>query len=152
MVQFFMLVVLIGTVGGCAGAGVTDAEEQARAAQTKTMGETSIGFSIWSMSSGNEEAVRKRLDVGLGKSKTEEIVTFGQPFRCNLLPRGGEVCGWYDAGMSDGGTTDSNQHRVFYTFDQSGKANDWNYQGAYGKHSSRDASLPSPGTPSPENK
>ena len=148
MVQFFVLLFLAGTLGACTGAGVTDAEGQARAAQANTMRDTPVGFSVWSLFSGNEEIVHKRLDGGLGKTKAEESATFGEPFQCNKPPAGGEVCGWYDGGMSSGGITDSSQHRVFYTFDKNGKASEWSYQGLYGKHNSRDAFLPQPGTAS----
>lgn len=145
-------VILVPLLSGCGGAGVKDAESQARAAQANARGSTSTGFSILSLSKSNVEFVQKRLNGGLGKTKAEEIVTFGQPFQCNPSPAGGEICGWYDGGMSEGGISDATQHRVFYTFDQSGKATEWNYQGTYGKHSSRDALLPSPRSTSQDNK
>lgn len=134
----------IFVLSGCAGAGVQDAEVQARLGQARTMEGRTPGLSIWSMFGGNIERVRKRLDAGLGKTKPEEAITFGEPFRCDALQTGEEVCGWFDAGMSDGGTTEASQHLVYFTFDPSKKASAWDYQGAYGKHSSRDASLPLP--------
>jgi hypothetical protein len=139
------LPVLFGIIvlSGCVGAGVQDAEEQARSGQARAMEGQTPGVSIWSLFGGNIEHVRTRLDAGLGKTKKEEMGTFGQPFRCKDLPTGGEVCGWYDEGMSLG-STDSTQHVVYFTFDAMGKASAWDYQGAYGKHSSRDSSLPLP--------
>ena len=65
----------------------------------------------------------------LGKTKKEQIDTFGQPFRCQALPPGGEVCRWYDGGMSLG-STDPNQHLVYFTFGPTGQASAWDYQGA----------------------
>ena len=133
---------ITGCVGG--GAALPDAEGKARAAQAKSMEGRPPGSSIWALFGGNVEHVRKRLDAGLGKTKSEQSAVFGQPFRCNEVSTGGEICGWYDGGMSDGGNTDARQHLVYFTFDGNGKASAWDYQGAYGKHSSRDASLPSP--------
>ena len=130
-------------LSGCVGAGVQDAEEQARSGQARAIEGTTPGFSIWSALGGNPEHVRQRLDPGLGKTKKEQIATFGQPFRCQDLRTGGEVCGWYDGGMSLG-STDPNQHLVYFTFAPTGQASEWDYQGAYGKFSSRDTSLPRP--------
>lgn len=140
----FVLLLGCSAVAGCSGAGMQDAENQSRAAQVKAMEGRMPGLSIWSMFGGNVEGVRKRLDAGLGKTKSEETVTFGEPFKCGALQAGGEVCGWFDDGMSNGGTTEASQHVVYFTFDLNGKASAWDYQGAYGKHSSRDTSLPSP--------
>ena len=144
-------VTLVLLLSGCGGAGVKDAESQARAAQASARDSTSTGFSILSLSKGNVEFVQKRLNGGLGKTKAEEIVTFGQPFQCHTIPAGGEMCGWYDSGMSEGGTSDATQHRVFYTFDHSGKATEWNHQGTYDKHTRREALLPSPSSSSQDN-
>ena len=133
----------IVALSDCVGAGVEDAETQARAGQARAMEGRTPGSSLWSLFGGNVEHVRSRLDAALGKTKTEQTATFGQPFRCKDLSTGGEVCGWYDEGMSLG-STDSTQHVVYFTFDATGKASAWDYQGAYGKHSSRDSSLPLP--------
>jgi hypothetical protein len=40
--------------------------------------------------------------------------------------------------MSDGSATEASQHRVFYLYDSGGIAQEWNYQGLYGKLHSRD--------------
>jgi hypothetical protein len=98
------------------------------------------------MFGSSRQAVRKRLDPGLGKTKAEQMVTLGQPFQCKAVPAGGEICGWYDAGMSDGVPSDATKHRVFYTYDQSGIAQEWNYQGIYGKLSSIETMFPEPPT------
>lgn len=136
------LLLCIVALSGCVGAGVEDAESQARASQARAMEGRTPGSSLWSLFGGNVEHVRTRLDAALGKTKTEQTATFGQPFRCNPSP-GGEICGWYDGGMSLG-STDATQHVIYFTFDGTGKASAWDYQGAYGKHSSRDTSLPLP--------
>lgn len=127
----------------CTGFGVQDAEKQARDAQKETSSGT-VGFSIWSMFPSSREFVSKRLNTGLGKTKAEQVATLGEPFRCNADQAGGEICGWYDPGMSESGVTDASQHRVFYVYDQGGIARQWLYQGSYGKLNSHDALLPSP--------
>ena len=144
MKLIFLLLVFTSILTGCVGAGVKDAEAQAREAQAKAAEGSTMGFSIWSVLGGSEEAVRKRLDPWLGKTKSVLIANLGQPFQCNTLQTGGEICGWYDKGMSDSPVTEARQHRVFYDFDQNGIAHNWNYQGMYGKHSSRDSLLPTP--------
>jgi hypothetical protein len=132
------------TLTACAGFGVQDAEKQSRDAHEKEISSGTVGFSIWSMFSSSREFVSKRLNPGLGKTKVEQIATLGQPFQCSADQVGGEICGWYDSGMSEGSITDANQHRVFYVYDQKGVARQWLYQGLYGKLSSQDSLLPSP--------
>ncbi len=133
-----------GLLVACTGSGIQDAEKQAREGQATAAQGRPAGSSIWSLFGSSGEAVRKRLDPGLGKAKAEQITVFGQPFGCNQLPTGGEICGWYDAEMSEGGLSEANQHRVFYTYNQSGIALEWTYQGMYGKYSSVEAKLPTP--------
>ena len=103
------------------------------------------------MFGGNREFVRKRLDPGLGKPKAEQVAKFGQPVQCTQDPNGGEVCAWHDGGMAEGGTADPSMHQVYYSFDKSGVAREWDYRGVYGKLSSRDAEAqvlaPAPKTP-----
>jgi hypothetical protein len=144
MKLIFLVLLCAGILTSCAGAGLQDAEDQAREGQAKAAQGSTTGFSIWSMFGSSEEAVRKRLDLSLGKTKAELIASLGQPFQCNPLQTGGEICGWYDKGMSDSPVTEASQHRIFYAIDQNGIARDWNYQGMYGKHSSRDSLLPTP--------
>jgi hypothetical protein len=126
------------------GFGVPDADTKARETQQKAAPAAGTGFSVWSMFASSKEAVRKRLEPGLGKPKAELIKTFGEPFQCNQQTRGGETCGWYDGGLAEGGSSDARQHRVYYTFDQTGLAHDWDYDGIYGKLNSREATLPTP--------
>jgi hypothetical protein len=145
-----LLVLSAGMMTACAGTGVNDAERQSREAQTKAAEQSTTGFSVWSMFGSSERAVRKRLDPGLGKTKSDLITSFGQPFQCNPAQPAGEICGWYDRRMSEGIATEASAHRVFYTFDSSGIARDWHYQGVYGKHSSSDVVLqPPPASPAP---
>lgn len=97
------------------------------------------GFSIWSAFGGNKEFVRKRLDPGIGKPKTEQVARMGEPVQCIPNPKnGGEVCLWHDKAMAEGGTSDPSMHQVYYNFDKGGVAREWDYRGVYGKLSSRD--------------
>lgn len=96
------------------------------------------GFSIWSMFGSNKDFVRKRLDPGIGKPKMEQVAKMGEPVQCTPNPKGGEVCLWHDKGMAEGGTSDPSMHQVYYSFDASGVAREWDYRGVYGKLSSRD--------------
>src|SRR5574341_1376748 len=139
-------------VTGCQGPGYgvkdggKDAGQKPDAAPAATSAEApsavpdrTPGFSIWSIFGGNKDFVRKRLDPGVGKSKTEQIAKFGQPVKCTPDPKGGEVCLWHDQGMAEGGTADPSMHQVYYSFDKGGVAQRWDYRGVYGKLSSRDA-------------
>ena len=144
---------VVGMLAGCTGPGfgVKDAETKggdgqapAPAKQHLLVPDKTPGFSIWSMFGGNREFVRKRLDPGLGKPKAEQIAKFGQPVQCTPDPKGGEVCAWHDAGMAEGGTADPSMHQVYYSFDKSGVAREWDYRGVYGKLSSRDAEPQAP--------
>lgn len=96
------------------------------------------GFSIWSLSGGNKDFVRKRLDPGIGKPKSEQVAKMGEPVQCTPNPKGGEVCQWHDKGMAEGGTSEASMHQVYYSFDKGGVAREWDYRGVYGKLSSRD--------------
>jgi len=132
---------------GCQGPGygVKETEQKPGVGQTASQPDApsvvpdkTPGFSIWSMFGSNREFVRKRLDPGVGKLKTEQIAKLGQPVHCTPDPKGGEVCLWHDKGMAEGGTADPSMHQVYYSFDKAGVAREWDYRGVYGKLSSRD--------------
>jgi len=147
----FAAIVFVGCQGP--GYGVKEGEQKTEAGQPAGTSSTTPaassdsppgvpdktpGFSIWSLSGGNKEFVRKRLDPGIGKPKTEQVTKMGEPVQCTPNPKGGEVCLWHDKGMAEGGTSEASMHQVYYSFDKTGVAREWDYRGVYGKLSSRD--------------
>jgi hypothetical protein len=98
----------------------------------------------------------KGLNPYLGKHKDEYIKSVGPPTKCARLSTGGETCEWvrqgvtqsgvncqrnYGTGGTDcsGGGGGSWEHRVVFTYDQAGVAQEWVYRGSSGKRSSKDS-------------
>lgn len=137
------------TIPGCTGFGVQDAEMRSRAAHADWDRVAPPSSSIWSMFGSSGESVRKRLDPGLGKAKTDQIAALGEPFGCAPVQTDEEICGWYDQGMSDSKTVEASRHQVFYLYNQRGIARQWLYRGLYGKYTSLDLALPAPSSATP---
>jgi hypothetical protein len=72
-----------------------------------------------------------RLNKWLGKHKDERVKTIGLPDRCAVLSSGEETCEWIKRGITW-------EHRMVFTFDKDGIAQQWSYNGHNGSFTSAD--------------